>query len=61
MPPGRSKDSVDMVRQTVVRSLKTSIRRFSAETNLHRCTVQRLLRQDIHAFPYKIQSEFPYC
>ena len=54
---GRSEDSVDMVRQAVVQSPKKSIRRLSAETNLHRSTVQRILRQDIHAFPHKIQSE----
>ena len=51
---GRSEDSVDMVRQAVVQSPKKSIRRLSAETNLHKSTVQRILRQDIHAFPYKI-------
>ena len=28
-----------------------SIRRLSAETNIHKSTVQRILRQDIHAFP----------
>ena len=46
-----------MVRQAVVQSPKKSIRRLSAETNLHRSTVQRFLRQEIHAFPYKIPSE----
>ena len=40
----RSKDSVDMVRQAVVRSPKKSIRRLSAETNFDRSTVQRILR-----------------
>ena len=54
---GRSEDSVDMIRQAVVQSPKKSIRRLSAETNLHRSSVQRIPRQDIHAFPYKIQSE----
>ena len=54
---GRSEDSVDMVRQAVVQSPKKSIRRLSTETNLHRSTVQRILRQNIHAFPFKIQSE----
>ncbi len=54
---GRSEDSVDVVRQAVVRSPKKSIRRLSAETDLRKSTVQRILRQDIHAFPYKIQSE----
>ena len=54
---GRSKNSVNMVKQAVVRSPKKSIPRLSAETNAHRCTVQRILRQDIHAFPYKIQSK----
>ncbi len=54
---GRSEDSVDVVRQAVVRSPKKSIRRLSAETDLCKSTVQRTLLQDIHAFPYKIQRE----
>ena len=45
---GRSENSVDVVRQAVVRSPKKSIRRLSAETNLHICTVQRILRQDLY-------------
>ena len=52
---GGSKDSVDMVRQAVVRSPKKSNRRVSAETNLRRYTVQRIVRQHINAFLYKIQ------
>ena len=54
---GRSEDPVDTVKQAVVRSPKKSIRWLSAKTNLHRCNVQRILRQNIYAFPYKIQSE----
>ena len=54
---GRSEDSVDKVRQAVARSSKKSIQRLFAKTNLHRCTVQTILCQDIHAFPYKIRSK----
>uniref|UniRef100_A0A8C4Q1D4 Uncharacterized protein n=1 Tax=Eptatretus burgeri TaxID=7764 RepID=A0A8C4Q1D4_EPTBU len=46
-----------MVRQAVVQSPKKSIRRLSAKTNIPKITVQRILCQDIHAFPYKIQME----
>ena len=53
---GRSKDSGNMVRQAVVRSPKKLIPRLSAETNLHRCSVKRILCQDVDTFPYKIQS-----
>ena len=54
---GRSEDTVDMVREAVLRSPNKPIRRLSSKTNVCRCTVQIILRQDIHAFPHKIQSE----
>ena len=54
---GRIDHSMNMVRQAAVWSPKKSIRRFSAETSFHWCTVKRVLHQDIHAFPYKIQNK----
>ena len=54
---GRSEDSVDMVRQAVVQSPKNQFGAFLLKLNLHKSTVQRILCQDIHAFPYKILSE----
>ena len=40
-----------------MQSPRKSIRHLSAETNIHRCSVQRILRADLHLFPYKIQSQ----
>ena len=54
---GHNEDSVNMAKQAVAGSPKKSIQHLSAKTNLHRCTVQRILRHDIHTFPYKIESE----
>ena len=54
---GRSVEHVDAVRELVVRSPRKSIRRLSAEANIHRSSVQRILRADLHVFPYKIQSQ----
>ncbi len=46
-----------VVRPSRCSKSQKSIRRLSAETDLRKSTVQRILRQDIYAFPYKIQSE----
>ena len=53
----RSDPNVAIVRESVVRSPRQSIRRLSSETDIPRSSVQRILRQDIHAYPYKIQSQ----
>ena len=53
----RTEEVVEVVRQSVVQSPKKSIRRLSAETNIPKSSVQRILCQDIYAFPYKIQTE----
>lgn len=54
---GRSVQNVNIVRQSVVQSPRKSIRRLSSETNIPKSSVQRILRQDIHAYPYKIHAE----
>ena len=54
---GRSKDNVAVVRESVVHSPRKSVRRLFAVTNIHPSTVYRILKKDIHAFPYKIQTE----
>ena len=46
----RSAERVDVVGEAVVRSPRKSIRRLSAETGIHRCSVQRILRTDLHLF-----------
>ena len=48
---------VDAVRESVLRSPRKSIRRLSAETSIPRSSVHRILRADLHIFPYKIQSQ----
>ena len=45
-----SAERMDVVRQAVVRSPRKSICRLSAETGIHRCSVQRILRTDLHLF-----------
>ena len=54
---GHSEDNVAAVRESVVRSSRKSAWRLSAETNIHPWTVYRILRMDIHVFPYKIQTK----
>ena len=54
---GRSELNVDTVRQSILRSPRQSIRRLSSETGIHQSSVYCILRNDIHAFPYKIQTE----
>ena len=48
---------MDYVRELVVCSPKKSICRLSAESNIHRAFVQCILRDDLHLFPNKIQSQ----
>ena len=54
---GRSVQNVNIVRQSLVQSPRKSIRRLSSETNIPKSSVQCILRQDIHAYPYKIHAE----
>ena len=50
-------ENVDCVRQLLECSPIESIFRLSAESNIHRASVQHILRDDLHLFPYKIQSQ----
>ena len=54
---GRSENAVNRVRQALDQNPQKSIRRLAAELNISRSTIHRILRHDIHAFPYKIQTE----
>ena len=53
----RSVEHVDAVRESVLRSPRKSIHRLSAETSIPRSSVHRILRADLHLFPFKIQSQ----
>ena len=48
---------MDCVRELFIRSPRKSIRRLSAESNIYRASIQRILRDDLHLFPHKIQSQ----
>ena len=51
----RTELNIDTVRESTVRSPKKSIRRRSSELGLTKSTVQRILKQDLNLYPYKLE------
>lgn len=51
----RTDDNIETVRRRLEESPRKSTRRLSQETALSRTSVRRILRMDLHLFPYKIQ------
>lgn len=52
---GRSAENIDAVRQSVEENPETSTRRRSSQLQLSDRTLRRILKHDLHLFPYKIQ------
>ena len=52
---GRSTNNIDVIRRAVEKSPKRSVRRLSAENQVKKSTVHRILRKDLKKYPYKIQ------
>ncbi len=50
----RTENNIVTVRQRLEQSPRKSTRRLSQETDLSRSSVMRIMRQDLHLFPYKI-------
>ena len=46
---------VETVRQSTVRSPRKSLRRRSSEVGLTKSTVQRIMKQDLNLYPYKLE------
>ena len=53
--PRRSAENIAAVRASVERSPRTSQKRRSQQLGMARSTLQRIIRIDLHLFPYKIQ------
>lgn len=53
--PARNKRNIDLVRASVERDSEMSQRRRAQSLNLSLGTMNRILRKDLHLFPYKIQ------
>lgn len=53
--PRRSDDNIALVQASVQRSPTTSQKRRSEQLGIKRTTLHRILRHDLHLFPYKIQ------
>lgn len=53
----RCQENIETVRESIIRSPRKSIRRLSQETGIPKTSVNRILRSDLNAFPYKIQSQ----
>ena len=51
----RTELNIDTVRESTVRSPKKSIRRRSSELGLTKSTVQRIMKQDLNLYPYKLE------
>ena len=51
----RTDPNIDNVREHLARSPRKSTRRLSQETDLSRTSIMRIMHQDLHMFPYKIQ------
>ena len=46
---------VKTVRRSTVRSPRKSLRRHSSEVGLTKSTVQRIMKQDLNLYPYKLE------
>jgi hypothetical protein len=53
--PGRSNENIEAVRQSVAVNPSVSYRRRSQQLNISGTTLRRILKQDLHMFPYKVQ------
>jgi transposase len=53
-PTARTPENIDRVREAFLRSPRRSVRRQSAALNMDRCTVRRILHEELHFHPYKI-------
>ena len=53
--PRRSDENIALVRASVETSPRTSQNRRSQQLGIARTTLQRIIRIDLHLFPYKIQ------
>ena len=51
----RTENNIETLRQRLAESPRKSTRRLSQEAALSRSTVIRIIHQDLHMFPYKIQ------
>lgn len=51
----RSPENIESVRRSVRQSPKKSSRRRSQELNVSRSSIRRILKLDLHLFPYRIQ------
>ena len=51
----RSNLNIEKIKRKLEQSPKRSVRRLSSETGLSKSTVQRILKDDLKLFPYKIQ------
>ena len=51
----RTELNIDTVRELTVRSPKKSIRMRSSELGLTKSTVQRIIKQDLNLYPYKLE------
>ena len=51
----RSEENIARVRESVAESPKTSTRRRAQQLNISQRSLRRILKKDLHLFPYKIQ------
>ena len=54
----RCPDNVDVVRDSVGRGPKKSLRRHSQEFGLSRASLQRILKKDLQLYPYRIKIKY---
>ena len=53
---GRSEENIRVLEEAYALSQRKSIRRAAVELEISRSSIQRILRKDIKAFPYKLQA-----
>ena len=53
---GRSEENIRVLEEAYALSQGKSIRRAAVELEISRSSIQRILRKDIKAFPYKLQT-----
>lgn len=55
-PTERTEEVIENVRQIMEEDPRTSVRRLSQQVQLSTSTCQKILKKDIHLYPYRLQS-----
>ncbi|GBL87072.1 hypothetical protein AVEN_218768-1 [Araneus ventricosus] len=56
-----TESNADDAPQVILQQSRTSVHRVASRAGLRRMTTRRIMRHNLHMFPYKIQTRQPHC